>query len=237
MEASAPPSPSKTKCLDCNFSTSWDFALRHHASEAHEKPSITFDCSSKIQTFKCDDCYYETNYKLALTQHKKDWEEVIDILSDDEDTPLSKLIQEKKYKCKKCDDFRTLSKLVLLKHLKECVKDPRSEKWYECDQCTYKGKYKRNLRLHKYNMHAPPELITWHRCQYCLFKTKHKGNLKQHVISLHTEIDEVEWFECEQCSYKTKINAHLKRHFYINHAALHQIQWFECAHCPYKAMR
>lgn len=56
---------------------------------------------------------------------------------------------------------------------------------YYCDQpgCTFKTKYKANLKAHRANIHDID--VVWHSCSYCSYVSKTRCNLARHTKRWH----------------------------------------------------
>ena len=97
-----------------------------------------------------------------------------------------------------------------------------TEKPFQCDQCSYAGKFSRQLKTHMRNVHEDREKSF--TCSLCSYATHVLGNLKQHEAFVHA----YRRFSCDIC-HKPFAKMHLlKKHQYRTHQAIHD---FPCPEC------
>ncbi|XP_023311882.1 putative uncharacterized zinc finger protein 814 [Anoplophora glabripennis] len=131
------------------------------------------------------------------------------------------------------------------------------ERFYRCDKCKYKSRFKTNLKRHqlvhgkpsecsfktKYKnglekhklLHNNPSEMQMYKCDTCSFETKHKRNLKRHQLK-HKDPSEIQIYKCDRCSFETKHKGNLKRH-QIKHKDPPKIQMYKCDTCSYETKR
>src|SRR5699024_8593903 len=129
---------------------------------------------------KCQKCPYYTRSIFFLLnhvirhQHRR-------IEFDCENSSLEE------YFCEQCQ-FSTNILINFREHIKECLGKLTHEtdkqtveasiKWFECQQCEFKTKWKDALKRHISYKHTPEDSIKWFECQQCEFKTKRRFYLK-----------------------------------------------------------
>ena len=92
---------------------------------------------------------------------------------------------------------------------------------FDCDQCEYKAKTKRNLRVHTLSKH------TTQRNTKELSESAKKINLKVHKESKHVDIKS----NCDQCENKATQKCHLSVHKQSKHEGI----IIDCDQCEHKA--
>jgi predicted RNA-binding Zn-ribbon protein involved in translation (DUF1610 family) len=108
-------------------------------------------------------------------------------------------------------EFKTKAYSYLKVH-KKIHLSPDAVKWYSCNKCEYKTKYRGNIKEHNITNHLSTDASQWYSCDECEFKSRRKYHLKRHKTVVHPSADAVQWYSCDKCEFKTKRNAHLKRH-------------------------
>jgi uncharacterized Zn-finger protein len=99
--------------------------------------------------------------------------------------------------------------------------DLKEEREWECEQCGYRGKKKKNLDHHVKNSHMEEKKFT---CQDCDYKTNDSGQLKTHRRS-HTGEKP---FPCSQCSQGFSTKSGVTRHERIHTGE----RPYKCDRCP-----
>ncbi|CAH1955923.1 unnamed protein product [Acanthoscelides obtectus] len=123
-----------------------------------------------------------------------------------------------------------------------------------CPQCTYKSKWKGNVKTHLL-IHKSPLDVKMFECFFCPYQTKLKGNLKNHSQRRHKflnmemfpscgfslesnariseELQDLQSYECSKCEYQTNWKSNLKIHSLI-HYEPQCSELFRCFICPYQ---
>ncbi|KAJ3644877.1 hypothetical protein Zmor_022578 [Zophobas morio] len=201
--------------------------MSSHVTKYPETLSLHFTCAQPLQQYRCKDCPLRTPLVTILNNHVENKHQT---------TPRS-------FECRSCNGFRTLSKLVLLKHSLLCVKKLKHLKRlqhngvYKCRYCSLKTKFPGNLTRHMKLRHTPLEDIRWYTCDQCGFQAKQKDNIKSHKIARHLPPGKIQWFVCDKCPYRGKKLSALKGHVMSLHTAEEDIQWYECDRCCFKSKK
>lgn len=198
------------KCDECLFSTSFKCNFDRHILEKHEER----------KPFQCNYCEYKTSRNERLISH-------FDNCHNDEHN------LEKRFKCdwNECElSFISLSSLRQhrLSHsllCKSCFKGFKSKfhltqhmlthshvKTVQCEHCSYKARFKKELMDHMKAIHT--ELLPKNifdkllECKICGKKFASPSKLKRHQ-NIHIGLKP---FKCDKCSYATASKQHLERH-------------------------
>ncbi|XP_063927294.1 putative zinc finger protein 66 [Zophobas morio] len=223
-------------CSDCPFRSHYSSCLREHSrlfhlGDEHKCEKCIFKTGSKsvlkkhvhnndVEWCKCDECSFKTKCKRYLTFHG-----------------IYRHLNLIQYKCEQCP-FKTKRKADLELHLsrfhskqndvgwsEKCPFKAKSGnslkqhpqlihlnkedvKWFECANCSYRTKARRNLVRHV-KVHSE---IKPYQCEYCPYEAKRINELKCHINCRHLNGKDVKWYKCEQCSYKTKYGSSLYKH-------------------------
>jgi uncharacterized Zn-finger protein len=198
------------KCDECQFSTSIKCNYDRHILEKHEER----------KPYECNYCDYKTSRNERLIYH-------LDNCHSNE----HKL--EKRFKCDfdECGkSYISLSSLrqhrlshsMLCKvckkgfksnfHLTQHILTHSNVKNIECNHCSYRARFKKDLMDHMKAIH--PELLPKHifdklpECKTCGKKFQSSSKLKRHE-NIHIGLKP---FKCDKCSYSTISKQHLERH-------------------------
>ena len=186
-------------CKICPYVTTSFFLMMNHIRR-HQSPLISFTCENPLDSYHCKDCDFQTELTLLFKQHIKDRHGIKQ--ENDDDLIVQHNIQ--KYVCGKCG-FETHFSLKWLRHMKECKRcsyktteksdwkqhiqrhqgDEKDIKWYKCENCEYKNKYRTSLYRHVKKRH----LDKWHNCTLCPYRTVDKFDFKKHI---NTHVDDLD---------------------------------------------
>ncbi|RZB40668.1 Trypsin domain containing protein [Asbolus verrucosus] len=168
--------------------------------------------STGVEVFQCQLCLYKAESSLFLTMH----------VTAEHDAP--------KREAGPAPDATVADFLP-----QQSSED--DDECLRCAQCSFKTKWKQNLRKHLKIKHMTmaPENVKWVKCDHCPYKTKWELVLLRHMNIKHGDPEEIEWFKCKQCAYRTKWKSTLKIHVTIRHTVSENINWLDCKKCSYKA--
>ena len=85
--------------------------------------------------------------------------------------------------------------------------------FFECDYCTYRSCYEKNLRRHIITKHEDGQTFS---CTQCEFETKWMANLQSHMKKIHLK-DGEENFKCPDCDFSSSYKRNLTRHSHKMH--------------------
>ncbi|KAJ8910029.1 hypothetical protein NQ315_003459, partial [Exocentrus adspersus] len=117
------------------------------------------------------------------------------------------------------------------------LKDPLEIRWFKCDSCDYKTRWKRRLEKHM----VVHKEINLYKCDWCDFKTKWKALLNSHVMEFHNNDSEIKWYKCDFCDYRSKRQTAMRSHVTLNHnrscrtLSHKQTKRFQCTLCNYRS--
>jgi hypothetical protein len=203
------------QCPWCSFDSECEALLNNHININHENLTLLgeLDVDNKLINCLCEACKCEPQFQPLENIKTEIKEELfLDEISYEDTALIDPLKSEP-----------TGGEIV--KHI---------NKWFTCEQCSYKSRERSNLKRHHSLKHGDGKEITWHRCEHCPYQSKQKSTLKTHMKHKHLSDDEIKWYYCEHCPYKTKTKSCLAYHQF-QHAKPENIPWFQCEHCDYKA--
>jgi KRAB domain-containing zinc finger protein len=189
-------------CQKCSFETYSVLLWLKHLDSLCFNAKEDFE---KVQTVSCDEkwyqcvyCSFETKQPTVLKKHKSaehipDEGEWFCSHCKYQAKPKNHLKQHINCEHDRCD-FKTRRKLKIKQNA--LLKHPSDKEvlWHQCEQCSYKTKWKHCLKLHL-NRHKSAEEVKWFYCFSCDYKTETRGCLKQHTIYKHTSSEAVQWFK------------------------------------------
>ena len=106
--------------------------------------------------------------------------------------------QRKEYKIKNYVRFycTTCPKIFSTAYMSLLHKQSKHEDIrYRCNQCSFKAKYKSNLKQHQQSQHE----IAIYSCDQCGYKATLQSNLRTHQQSKHKGVR----YSCDQCEFKS----------------------------------
>ncbi|CAH1980414.1 unnamed protein product [Acanthoscelides obtectus] len=137
-------------------------------------------------------------------------------------------IDEKKEDIK---DVKRISKKPEYKR-KSVREHQKGAKYYYCEHCTFKTRYRSSKKLHKKTMHSNPDNIVMHSCPVCPFKTKYRRYLNTHML-VHKNPEDCKMHQCPECEYKTKTKSYLKTHI-LTHKRPEEVPKYKCEYCNFE---
>lgn len=204
-------------CIDCKCSTRNPRLYLEHRRDFHKEP---------ISIHKCDLCVYASKHSQKLARHLRTVhrdlvQDTIQSTSSANFAPSFEVVSDNLQSiqaskntrlstCKLCGLF-TVSKTVLMDHIRTQHPDVRI---YKCDQCDYshyiRDRYNRHHRYHSMN-HI--------RCKMCEFQTIYRWNLERHM---RHHIDAVSFgFRCNKCNFTASTKQSITAHEIAHHSGLH----------------
>ncbi|XP_044260597.1 zinc finger protein 142-like [Tribolium madens] len=233
------------ECTECSFKSGHSMVLKCHMIRQHAIPH-------DAEWYNCAHCSYRSKTRSDILSHIR--------LKHTKEKPGNQTGIY--FTCNFCS-LRTIYPRALDQHVIRCHTAPEEIHWFECDQCSYKGKCKEYLSHHKKMHHSDTsdkkfscnicqfkttveEALKRHitqthssgklllECPHCFFTTRYQVHLKQHIVREHTDPEKVEWFTCNDCDYKAKVKGYLARHIKIIHEN-NDKKMFSCDLCDYKS--
>ena len=175
-------------CVQCDFSTKRNDALKIHTKKVHE---------GLIESFPCNQCDFITNIKSSLKRHAS-----------------GKHIEETMHERYKCDyegcTYKTLYKWDLRTHI-ETKHEGIVRFRCEFMNCTYRTNDRKSLKEH--TMRHISE--TAYKCNFCDKTFTRKRNYTRHIRVTHEGVCQ---FKCDyiDCNYgtndKRSFEAHAVKH-------------------------
>ena len=190
----------KLFCNECNKSFDSKRGYTQHMFKVHRDKDICH---------RCQLCDYSTKYKKKLDTHiEKKHNDDGDC---EEDTqPL----------CVECGkQFQNARNLK--RHQEEVHYGPE----YNCDQCDYKSRRKRDLQKHVMYTHNTDPAVKrpqWYKykqsderftCPQCGQSFRKKSYVKEHIERVHEQVKYI----CDQCDKVYSRRSHLRRHIEADH--------------------
>jgi len=155
-----------------------------------------------FETYDCKLCDYKSKYVKRLENHINEYH------SEDSSGKLSK--PKKSTMCPECGKVLKTVK-ILNKHIREVH---TGEEMF-CDQCDYKTKRRRCLKVHTERFHSENGTVNGREtltCEICGFQTKWKQTLEDHTEREHIKVS----YPCNMCDFvastKRKLSEHKNRH-------------------------
>ena len=199
----------KFPCDQCKTVVYSKQALLYHIERNHIN-------KNEIPKRKCNHCD-----KLFHLQHSLD-------------VHIRSVHNYKRIKCEYCDNVFTRQS-NLDSHYKyvhdiltnEIILDDGCEIiYYECEDCSFKSRYEKNLTRHITNAHSEVQSFS---CTECYFKSIYLANLHSHINNFHQQKTK---FNCNECDFKTLYERNLKVHIKTVHAES-QPQSYKCSKCDF----
>lgn len=204
-------------CVDCKCTTRNPRLYLVHRRDFHKEP---------ISIHECEFCVYASRHSQKLARHlrtvHRDVVQGMNVQSmksssSNQSTesipkgfqPIQTGKNTRLSTCKLCGLY-TISKTVLMEHIRTYHTDVRI---YECDQCDYthyiRDRYNRHHRYHSMNQI---------QCKLCEFQTIYRWNLERHM---RHHIDTVSFgFRCNKCNFTVSTKQSITAHEIAHHSGI-----------------
>jgi len=213
----------KYKCEECDFKTENKKKLASHVKKEHPVKK-EFQCDQCDQRFErkegltkhinlrhgggnfeiyeCKHCDYKSKYVKRLENHINEHHS--------DGSSVKSLTPKKSTMCPECGKvLRTVK--ILNKHIREV----HTGEDLFCDQCDYKTKRRRCLKVHTMRFHSADGVVKERdtlTCEHCGFQTKYKQTLVDHTEREHIKVT----YPCNMCDFvgttKRRLCEHKNRH-------------------------
>lgn len=227
LDSTFKPSQKLWHCQQCGFKTMRKSQLNKHYYKQHGLIVLH-------KRYQCEHCEFKSDVRATLELHR-----II------KHTPSH---LRKQFKCDECNYVTMREKCLkthkLFRHktwpqCEECgfkIANSKIHKcyttdYYQCEQCNYKTKIKRNFYRHRNATHSENQSqhdkdnIKTYKNAY-----NHGDSLKTHRIKINTPIE----FRCDKCEFKSLYKSSLKKHIVNKHAAsIHLKEKFRCDKCEF----
>lgn len=170
-----PPVLGEFPCKYCDFVTYEKNLVDKHYSEVHRR-----------EWMKCEYCDYSTRSKIRLLEHEG-----------------KNHTDSKPFKCG--HEGCLYASNVHTDYQKHISQAHTLDKPYQCTQCDYKTRWRRNLSNHAKLRHSDIRKFT---CNICNRAFKRKTDLKHHMI-WHSDDKPL---QCDICGFRCKTNWEIKSH-------------------------
>ena len=228
-------------CHICNHLFSTVKSKNRHIQIKHYK--------NEAKQFSCNDCEKIVYSKQALVYHnernhvtenktrmkKCEFCEKVFHAKHSLDVHIRYSHNQKLVECRYCNaTFNRQSSLE--SHYKYVHDDPQREIllddgceifYFECDDCSFRSRYQKNLTKHLLNYHSDKQSFA---CTDCDFKTKYLTNLSSHVKTIHRKDNP---YNCNECDFQTLYQRNLTQHVNMVHENRTR---FHCSECDYSTV-